>query len=240
MAALVAGSVASGTSDEWSDIDLILFYDAWPGAEALERSRAGLGPTADQVVLAGEATGDVYLEQFRLEDVACQLVHQTIDAWRATAATVLEDLDTASPTQKALSGLHAGVVLHGDEVIAGLRTEAAYPARLRTAMVRANRDVFPLWRLRGMAARDAELWQRGQLVAGFEKVLGMLAGVNEVYFSTFQLKHTRDLVASFAAAPPDLVARMEAALVAPMDDAVAELQRVVTETLAIVDRALPD
>ena len=238
VAALVAGSVASGTADEWSDVDLILFYDAWPGAEAIAAVRASLDPS-DHVVLGGDADGDVYLEQFRVDGVACQLVHQTIDAWRASAATVLVDLDTSSPTQKALGGLHAGVVLHGDAVIAQLRGEAAYPSALRSAMVRDHRDVFPLWRLRGMGSRDAELWQRGQLVAGFENVLGMLAGVNEVYFSTFQLKHTRALVSSFRVAPPDLVDRMERALVAPMHEAVLELERVVDETSAIVREALP-
>ena len=239
MATLVAGSVASGTSDEFSDIDLILFYATWPAAEALDRVRAALEP-ADHVVLGGAPEGDVYLEQFRVDGVPCQLVHQTIDAWRVTAATVLDGLDTTSPTQKALSGLHAGVVLHGDEVMARLRAEAAYPPALRAAMVRDHDDVFPLWRLRGMGGRDAELWQRGQLVAGFEKVLGLLAGVNEVYFSMFQLKHTRDLVASFRIAPTNLVDRMEAALVAPMEEAVAELERVVEETRAIVRSELSD
>ena len=195
-----------------------------------------LEPTAP-FVLGGDVDGDVYLEQFRVGGVACQLVHQTIEAWRSTAATVLEGLDTASPTQKALSGLHAGVVLHGEDVIAELRAEAAYPPTLRVAMVRDHRDVFPLWKLQGMAARDAELWQRGQLITGFEKVLGVLAGVNEVWFSTFQLKHTRALVASFRLVPPNLVDRIEAALVAPMDDAIAELERVVGETLAIAEAA---
>ena len=235
----MAGSVASGTDDEWSDIDLILFYESWPGAGALAAARDVLGPT-EPFVLGGDVDGGVYLEQFRVDGVACQLVHQTVAAWRSTAAAVLEGLETTSPTQKALSGLHAGVVLHGDDVIGALRAEAAYPPALRTAMVRDHRDVFPLWKLRGMEARDAELWQRGQLVAGFEKVLGMLAGVNEVWFSTFQLKHTRALVASFRLAPPDLVDRMEAALVAPMDEAIAELERVVDETRAIVRAAVPD
>ena len=40
-----------------------------------------------------------------LNGVACQVVHQTVDAWRQTAATVLEQLDTSSPSQKALVGL---------------------------------------------------------------------------------------------------------------------------------------
>src|SRR3954453_10999548 len=44
VAALVAGSTAAGTCDEWSDIDLILFYRDWPGAPTLERTRSLLDP----------------------------------------------------------------------------------------------------------------------------------------------------------------------------------------------------
>jgi hypothetical protein len=240
VAALVAGSVAAGTTDEHSDVDLILFYDAWPAVDDLDAARTTLSP-ADRVVLGGDAEGEVLLEQFRVDGVACQLVHQTLDAWRTTAAAVLVDLDTSSPTQKALSGLHAGAVLHGENVIASLRAEAGYPEALRAAMVRDHLGVFPLWRLQdSLSRRDAELWQRGELVAGFSKVLGILAGVNSVWFSMFQLKHTRDLVASFSLAPPGLVDRIEAALVAPMPSAAATLEGVVGETLSLVEAALPE
>src|SRR4051812_38938848 len=83
VAALVAGSTADGTADEWSDIDLILFYDSWPGADALTQARATLDP-ADLRTLGGDPAGAVYLEQFMLNGVACQVVHQTVDAWRQT------------------------------------------------------------------------------------------------------------------------------------------------------------
>lgn len=240
VAALVVGSTATGTADEWSDIDLILFYGSWPGAAVLEQARQRLAP-ADLLVLGGDPGGDVYLEQFAVDGVACQLVHQTIDAWRATAATVLHELDVASPAQKALSGLHQGLVLHGGDVIGELRGEAQYPDPLRAAMVRANLDLFPLWMLQdGLAKRDAELWQRGELVSALQKVLAMLAGINRVYFSTFQLKHTRDLVGGFTMAPPDLVDRLEHALVARMPEAAQEMERLVDETLAIVERELPE
>ena len=240
MAALVAGSTASGDDDEWSDIDVVLFYEAWPGPERIAAVRASLGGTALRP-LGGNPSGDVYLEQFEVDGVACQLVHQTIEAWRSTARAVLDDLDTSSPVQKALSGLHAGLVLRGDAVIEGLRAEAAYPEALRAAMVRANVDVFPLWVMQdSLARRDAELWQREQLVAGLQKVLAMLAGVSSVWFSTFQLKHQAALIASFVEAPPALGARLDAALRAPMPDAALELERLVDETLAIVRARLPE
>jgi hypothetical protein len=240
VAALVAGSTASGEADEWSDIDVIVFYETWPGRAPIEAVRASLGGMSLRP-LGGDLDGDVYLEQFEVDAVACQLVHQTIDAWRASARTVLEHLDTASPVQKALSGLHAGVVLAGDDVIAALRAEAAYPEALRRAMVRANVDVFPLWIMQGsLARRDAELWQREQLVGGLQKVLALLAGVSSVWFSTFQLKHQAALIASFEETPPRLGERLDAALVAPMPEAALELERLVDETLAIVERRLPD
>src|SRR3954468_12266839 len=133
VAALVAGSTAAGTSDEWSDIDLILFYRDWPGAPTLERTRSLLDPETVHT-LGGDLAGDVYLEQFNVRGVACQLVHQTVIAWRQTAATVLEELDVASPVQKALSGIHDGRILHGDDLVKELRAAAGYPPALRAAM----------------------------------------------------------------------------------------------------------
>jgi predicted nucleotidyltransferase len=240
VAALVAGSTASGETDEWSDIDVVLFYDEWPGPDRIGAVRDTLGATALRP-LAGDPAGDVYLEQFEVDAVACQLVHQTVEAWRSTAKVVLETLDTASPVQKALSGLHAGVILFGSDVIGQLRAEAAYPEPLRAAMVRSSLDIFPLWMMQdSLARRDAELWQREQLVSGLQKVLAMLAGVSSVWFSTFQLKHQSALVASLVEAPADLGARLDAALVAPMPDAALELERLVEESLAIVERRLPD
>ena len=241
IATLLAGSAAHGTSDEWSDIDVVLFYDSWPGASALERARESLGGS-EYVLLGGTADGDVLLEQFRVDGVACQLVHQTEAAWRVASAGVLERFEAASPVQKALSGLHEGIVLRGVEFVEARRSEAAYPEGLRAAMVESGLDVFPLWRMQdALSRRDAELWQRGELAAGLQKVLAMLAGVNRVYFSTFQLKHARQLVASFRHAPEDLAARIDGALRAPtMGYAADELERLVDETLTIVERELPD
>jgi hypothetical protein len=244
VAALLVGSAAAGTADEWSDIDLVLFYDAWPAPGDLERVRADVTGT-DHIVLGGstdhDESGGVYLEQYRVGGVACQCVHQTVAAWRRLAASVRDELDTATPSQKALSGLHAGVVLTGDDVIGDIRAEAAYPEALRRAMIRDHLDVFPLWRLQpSLSRRDAELWQRGELVAGLQKVLAILAGVNRVYFSTFQLKHLRELTAALHHAPPDLANRIDAALVAPMDEAALALERLVAQTLELVGRQLPD
>jgi hypothetical protein len=239
-ATLVAGSVAEGISDRWSDIDLILFYRSLPTADDLTASRDELGGT-EWYPLGGAHEAGAVLEQFRVDGVACQLVHQTVDAWTAQAATVLEDHATDSPVQKALAGLHEGLVLHGPELIAELRAAAPYPEALAAAMVTSHLDVFPLWRMQeALARRDADLWQRSEIVAGLQRILAILAGVNRRWFSTFQLKKVGRLVQSFDHAPPRLAERIDAALTAPTAEAVEALRSLVADTVDIVEARLPD
>jgi hypothetical protein len=239
-AVLLVGSAAEGISDEWSDIDLVLFYDNFPSLESLHEAVARFAPTAS-VPLGGDVEHGVLLEQHTIDGVACQLVHQTFDAWRAQAATVLEQLETESPAQKALQGLHDGVVLHGDDRIAALRAGAAYPDALRTAMVAQNITIFPLWRLQGsLRSRDADLWQRAEIVSGLQRLLGALAGLNRKWFSTFQLKKLGRLCDSFEDAPVDLAARVHATLSAPTAEAVLLLRELVADTAAVIERQMPD
>lgn len=239
-AALVAGSVAEGCSDEFSDIDLVLFYDELPSVEVVDAAHTRLG-ASDVLALGGSRDDGVFLEQFRVDGVACQLVHQTVDAWEVQARSVLDELDVASPAQKALSGLHAGLVLHGDALVDSLRSRARYTDALRSAMVERHLQFFPLWRLQpSLARRHALLWQHAELVTALQNVLAVLAGVNSVFFSTFQLKKMHALVDSFAEAPEGLADRIDAALTEPAADAAYALEALVGETLDIVERSMPE
>lgn len=240
-AVLLAGSAAEGSSDEFSDVDLVLFYDELPAAKAFDDARASVG-AADVYHLGGSHEQGYLLEQFRVDGVACQFVHQTFDAWDAQSRTVLVDLDVASPVQKALSGLHAGLPLHGEASIDGMRERARYGDELQRAMVEGHLQFFPLWRLQeSLSRRDALLWQHAELVTALQNLLAVLAGVHRVFFSTFQLKKMRALVALFGDdAPMKLAERIEDALVAPADEAAYELERLVAETLDVVERTMPD
>ena len=239
-AVIVAGSVAEGAADEWSDVDMILFYGDLPDVATLTAVRDGLG-ASEHFPFGGNHEDGAVLEQFRVDGVACQLVHQTMAAWDAQKATVLADLDITSPVQKALSGVHHAVVLHGDELVEELRASAQYPEELALAMVKGNLRVFPLWRLQGsLSRRDADLWQRGEIVAGFQRILGVLAGVNRTFFSTFQLKRVAALVDGFANAPPRTAERIADALTCDTAAAVEILRSLYIDTLDIVESTMPE
>jgi hypothetical protein len=77
-AILLTGSVARGDADEYSDVDLILYYDALPGEAGRDQIRTAIGG-GDRQVLGAEETG--FVEQYVVEATYCQLAHVTVERW---------------------------------------------------------------------------------------------------------------------------------------------------------------
>lgn len=240
-AALLAGSAGRGDADFYSDIDLLLYVDEVPAIETLAELRAAVGGT--NPIAKGEPTEHFSGEEFELHGVRTEVTFVTVARieWRLDELLErLEEID--SPHQKAFSGLLDGEALHGAELIERWRSRLReYPEPLRRAMVERYWDFFPLWNYdEAMAARDAELWRLDVLVEAAFNVLGVLAGLNRLYFTRFELKRMRALVAQMELAPPDLADRLESLFRIERGAAAAELGRLVDETRALVAAELPD
>jgi hypothetical protein len=234
-AALLAGSIASGGTDEHSDLDLLLYYRALPTDATIAAARDELG-AGDLKVLAPRSDAGL-LEQFAVDGVQCQVGHMTFADIEATIRKVVVAVDPDPYSMKEVGGLHDAVALHGADVIDGWRAAATYTDALQQTIVDRHWKVFPLWRLQQhVAARDAELWRMQILVDGAYDLLAVLAAANRVWFSGFQFKRTRKLIGSLQEAPPDLADRLESLFtLAPLESA-AELERLTDETRAILVR----
>jgi predicted nucleotidyltransferase len=239
-AIIVAGSAARGDSDGYSDLDLMMYYRGrLPEQQLLDELRDRLH--ASDLIPLG-STGDAVLESFAVRGVECQVGHVTVQRIERSLAEVLDDHDAGSVSQKVLSGIQECVVLHGDELVAAWRERAAsYPPGLANAMIRRHLRFFPLWTLPHdwWTVRDATIFQHEMLVQNAQNLLGVLAGLNRVYFSTFQIKHVRALCRAFDHKPDDLEARLERLLARP-DQAGETLEQLVAETIRLVEQHEPD
>lgn len=236
-AALLAGSGARGDADFFSDVDLLLYVDELPPDDRLERLREAVGGT-NVVPIAPP-----HLVQFDVGGVAVQVGYTAVAELEEQLDALLVRLeDVQGPSQKLLAGLVEGVPLHGDELLGRWRERvSAYPDELRRAGIEQHWRFFPLWWYdEALAGRDAELWRLELLLEAAFNLLGVLAALNRVYFSRFELKRLRALVGSFALAPPDLADRLEALFRLPAGAAADELGRLVVETRDLVGRELPD
>ena len=239
-AAMLSGSAAEGESDRYSDIDMMIYYDELPCDEALNAAREQNGGS-ERIWQAGDRDNGVLMEAYRVNGVECQVVHATVAAWERDMATVLEQHVVDSPLQKALSGLLYAIPLYGNELIAEWKARAAaYPDGLRDKMVMRHLTFFPIWGMEErFFSRDATLWFHQVRVEILQNVLGALAGLNRVYYTTFQFKHAAAFVRQLKVAPENLNERIEEALAACNQEAVPKLDVLVRETVDLVEREMP-
>jgi hypothetical protein len=78
------------------------------------------------------------------------------------------------------------------------------------------------------------------LVEAAFDLLAVLAALNRLYFTRFQLKRMRKLIGRMPLAPPDLADRLERLFDLEDEEAANELERLVEETQALVAAELPD
>jgi predicted nucleotidyltransferase len=238
-AILLTGSAALGEADAYSDLDLILYYDRLPSEDAIAAARRAVGAEKPDVLAPPTETS--YPETFGRAGVQCQLGHETIAGWEAEMRTVLVDLDVETPVQKAIAGLFEGVALHGEELVERWRREARYPDALARAMVERYWRFFPLWHVQErLLARDAVLWCRQALVESAFNLLAVLAGLNRLWFTSFQFKRLHAFTAAMTHAPHDLADRLDALFALDARAAIAELESLVGETQALLREHMRD
>ena len=232
-AALLAGSAASGDADYYSDVDLILYYDELPSEEALAAARASLGVRElDRTAREEHAV----LEFFRVDGVECQLAHLLTTRVEARAANLVAEIEADEQMLKVVSGLFEGLPLHGADVIESWRAAIVYSDELQRAQIERHWQFFPLWYFdERIATRDALLWRQEILVEAAFSLLAVLAALNRVWFSRFEVKRMRKLVSRLKLAPPRFADRVEQMLRGD----VGELEALVEETRDLVSEHVP-
>jgi predicted nucleotidyltransferase len=240
-AAMLVGSAGRGDADFYSDLDLLLYVDELPAEETLTQIRSAVrGENPSRRV---ESADDFCSEEFDFNGVRTEVSFVTVARAEQRLDQLLDDVEEFdSPLQKVLSGMLEGIPLHGDDLVERWRVRVrSYPEPLRRAMVERHWNFFPLWYHReAMAERDGELWRLDMLLDAAFNLLAVLAGLNRLYFTRFELKRTRALIAKMALAPPQLADRLESLFRLEPEAAAAELGRLIEETRALIAAELPD
>ena len=84
------------------------------------------------------------------------------------------------------------------------------------------------------------IWLLESFVESSRNLLGVLAGLNRVYFTTFQFKRMRRFINQLAIAPENLGDRIESLFAGDHVAAIAELEALVREAVALVQLHMPE
>jgi hypothetical protein len=238
-AAMVTGSVAEGLCDEYSDCEMFFYYDELPSMEELCLARQQ-NQGSEPLWSVGSPEEGVLGESYLVNGVEFQIGHETIANWEKEIFTILEEFDL-SPMMKAMSGTLIGIPLYGEPLIRQWKARIAnYPDGLAQRMVEHYLKFFAIWGVQEkLARRDTTLWYHQILVESAQNILGVLSGLNRVYYTTFQFKRMSRFVMQMKIAPKNLTDRLESLFNQATPVAVNELEALVRETVELVEIHMP-
>lgn len=235
--ALVSGSVVEDLADERSDVDMGIIFDALPSEDAL---RAACGQP--WIWQAGALAEGSLVVAFRVDGIEVQIAYSDHATLARELDQVLVEHDPDTPLHKLAEGLHKAEPLVGAERLHALQARIAdFPEPLGRAMAAHFLGRVTPWRaIAQIVHRDATLWSRELQVQAGYRLLGALAGLNGLYFTTFQFKRMRRFVGHMTIAPHAFADRLERALQGDATAAFAEMHALEGEVLALVAERWPD
>jgi hypothetical protein len=238
--ALVSGSTVEELADERSDVDMGIVLPTLPDRATLEAACAQAGGTAWFWCIGDAADGGL-VAAFHVQGIETQVAYSTRERFEIEIDEVLLRHNPDTPLHKLAEGVLKAEPLAGADALRAVQQRLArFPPELGLAMVRHWIATPTPWKaITQILHRDAALWCRELLVEACWRQLGMLAGLNQRYFTRFQLKRMGKLAAGFAIAPAQLAERIDALLQAPLPAAFDALHGLEGEVLALVARHQP-
>lgn len=239
-AAMVAGSVAEELCDEYSDCDMSIYYDELPSEEELQLARQQ-NQGSEQLWVLGDRSDGGFAESYIVNGVECQFGHVAIAQWEKDISSILKGFDVQTPLVKAMSGTLVGIPLYGETLIQQWKSQIAnYPDKLAQTMVEHYLKFFAIWGMHSkLAKRDITLWYYQIMVESAQNLLGVLSGLNRLYYSTFQFKRMSRFIDQMEIAPENLTSRLEGLFHHEANVAVNELEALVRETVELVEIYMP-
>jgi len=230
---ILSGSPPKGLSDAYSDLDMIVFWNAID-FDWLERI-----PLRDIDCERAfyRKLKEEYLESYYFGELKVDLGHTTINSWKEMVDGVLERHETDLSAQAALGGFLSSLPLYGRETFEEWReTVAAYPDELAEKMIRQHMRLFVCDYLKNQAHG------RGEILAYYDGVcrmlknlLGILAGLNRVYAFTDEPRWIEYYLEQMSIRPENAWERIRSVLESAPEEGLEVLEGLIGDVLDLID-----
>lgn len=235
-AVLLAGSVARGTADAFSDIEVDIYWHDPPTAEDRQAPIATLGATP----VYSEVDENEWADGIALDGVktdTSQFLVSTIDRY---ITDVLERADLEVEKQIRITAFQQGKALSGVKQIEAWRAQAvAYPDALQYASLQEYFDIRPRYLLDMIAARDDVLFLHFALNGLLQRLMSSLYAINRLYLTHPYHKWLHWEISRMTYTPPDLEQRIRDILRAAPQPAVDAAHILIEDMLALVEQHVP-
>ncbi|GAA1694228.1 hypothetical protein GCM10009745_44740 [Kribbella yunnanensis] len=237
-AVMLGGSTARGDADQWSDVEVGVFWSRPP--TTAER----LAPAPSVRPGTPEDAGSPWFDYLSVDGLAVDVEHALSTAVEETLDLVLEANVPDPDGLTLLKGLVDGREIGGPqpELVQGWKRRAAtYPRGLATAIVERDGAIDKFWRCQMLIERDNPVLLTREFLRMTNQLLAVLHAVNGCYSGhVLAFKRLDTMEAELTHAPHQLAARLRAVFTAPPPQAAEILRQLIEETYDVIEAHLPE
>jgi len=232
-AIVVAGSVARNYADEYSDLEIPIFWDTLPD----DTKRHAIVNTLNAAFLHAY-DGPSAEDQLLINGFQVDLWHITVAHEDAIIDTVLRCHNLDLSSLNALDTIRSCIPLHGDGVVQSWKHRAQeYPEELAKQILQEHLASFSTGELFILAQRDNPTAFYAQLSHLQQEIFLVLLALNRSYFPTF--KWLYQSLESMQVKPEAVGQRLRQVFGASYEEAIADTKQILEETLHLVEKQFP-
>jgi hypothetical protein len=252
VAVMLGGSVARGLADEYSDLEIGIFWRRAPRDEERAALITQMGGDLWSLARCPPDTGAVSGEHFGISEAWLENSRVSgtlmIDAKHATTSFVdrclsklLTEFDTSAENEKMAAAIADGTTLFGEACISDWKVQlAVYPDKLAIKIVQENLWFGPWYVPKAYAQRRDPLVLTQHWVWMQQCLLRILAALNRIYYPSSEHKWMDALIHRFHYVPVDLADRMREVFQSESMEGVRKMHMLINDTISLVERCLPE
>jgi hypothetical protein len=232
-AIIVAGSVARGFADAYSDLELPIFWNELP----TDKTRLALA-----AALGGEFLynydGPAHEDQLLIDGLQVDLWHITVAREVETFKQVLEDYSTDLGSSNFMDTVRTCIPLYGAEIIQGWKVRAwEYPDGLAVRVAAGHLNELSASELVLAAQRSNPTAFYARLSQLQAETFQVLLALNREYFPT--VKWMYPILEKLPIQPTDTAGRFRQAFTLPPVEAARQMVALMKDVVTLVETHLP-
>lgn len=250
-AVLVGGSVSRGCADEYSDLEIGVFWETPPseadrmaavrrmGGEVWKFDPFGNGGRVSEHIGLSEST----VGQKRLQGTAMlSPIHLTVETADQWIGELIDDLDTDPQKYELAAAVRYGIPLYGHDLIKRWKKKVTnFPDRLAVKLVQQNLWLGPWFNWSSYAERADHLFLAQHLVWMQQSIVNILAAVNREYVPSMEYKSVDWFLESVPIKPTHCADRMKTTFArGDLDGVARELVELGMEVFDLVELHLSE
>lgn len=251
-AVILSGSVARGYADEYSDLEIGVFWKQPPNDDERRSAIAHAGGDLWSFHSYEHKPEQVVNEHYGLSRIVIDGVVHTgnlmIDVKHFTMAgaerclcDVLDQFDTTPAKHILLAAIQDAIPLFGNSVIESWQHRLkAYPHKLAIKVIQENLWCGPWFIPQAYVQRDDYLVLYQHFIWMQQSILKVLAGLNRMFYPSAEYKWASEFINQFILVPANLAQRMKHVFKVAPSAGMQEMLVIVQETVNLVGQHLPE